>query len=230
MRTNGQAKLAPTLLCADPLQLGAAIETFDGLDIAWHHVDVMDGHFVPNLAFGMDALRAICRAAKKPVCVHLMVEEPASYVQRLADQGASCFVFHLEAESAPFRLIRAVHDAGMQAGIALSPATDVEALRPLLSLLDMALIMAVEPGFSGQSFLPHTPEKISALRRMAKALRPGLCIEVDGGLDDSNGHACQQCGADVLVGGVFTLFRQGATLEENFARSTRALKGGAEWS
>ena len=220
---NRKASIAPTLLCADPLNLRQEISSLEKLDIKWHHVDMMDGHFVPNLAFGMDAVAAICRAAKMPVCVHLMADRPGDYVGRLADSGVSGFVFHIEAERAPFRLIGAVREAGMLCGAAISPITPIEVLGPILPHLQIVTVMGVEPGFSGQSFLPHTIGKIAALRALADHQNPSLMIEVDGGVDDLNGPQCAASGADVLVGGAFTLFKKGASLEENFTRFSQAL-------
>jgi len=218
-----KAAIAPTLLCADPLNLESEIAALERHDIKWHHVDVMDGHFVPNLAFGMDAVRAICSAAKKPVCVHLMAQRPGDYVGRLSAAGASVFIFHLEAERAPFRLIGAVRDAGMLCGVAVSPITPVSLLEPLVPLIDAALIMGVEPGFSGQAFLPQTYDKIAQLRALADRLNPALIIEADGGIDETNGPPCAEAGADVLVGGAFTLFKGGGSLERNYADFARAL-------
>lgn len=218
---NKNAGISPTLLCADQLAIGDAIKRLDALDIVWHHVDIMDGHFVPNLAFGLLSLQSICKMAKKPVCGHFMVDNPQDYVNECAQMGLDYFVFHLEATKSPFRLIQQIKAAGMKAGIAINPMTPVEALAELLSQLDVVLVMAVEPGFSGQTFLTLAYEKISKLAEKKKEY--SFLIEVDGGITMDNAASCADCGADVLVGGAFTLFMEGDTLENNFERKRKIL-------
>lgn len=219
------AKIAPTLLCANPLRLEEDIRHLNALDIAWYHVDVMDGHFVPNLAFGLETVAAVCRMAEKPVCVHLMAEHPSDYIKPLSEAGVSVFTFHLEAEKTPFRLIQAVKTAGMKCGAAINPITPVRWLKPIVELLDTVLIMSVEPGFSGQSFLPQSTEKIKELRKLADLHHPELLIEVDGGINDENIGACIESGADILVGGALNLFRPPGTIAENHRRIVRIMEG-----
>ena len=211
-------KIAPTLLCADPLNLEKDISRLDALDIKWHHVDIMDGHFVPNLAFGILTAEAICKFAKKPVDCHLMTERPADYVPVFAKFKPAIFTFHLEATNNPFRLASVVKEAGMLCGVALNPVTPAAKIEPLIPYIDLVLIMGVEPGFSGQKFIPETTAKIKECRKLADAVKKSLIIEVDGGIDFENGPLCISAGADVLVGGTFTLFRSGYSLEENFAQ------------
>lgn len=217
-----KTSISPTLLCADQLSIGEAIQRLDNLEIAWHHVDIMDGHFVPNMAFGLLSLQQICKRTKKPVCAHFMVENPSDYVDVCADMKLDYFVFHLEAERNPIRLIKKIKESGMKAGIAINPITPVEALTDILCLLDEVLIMAVEPGFSGQTYLDFTYNKIRKLVEMRK--NSSFLIEVDGGITMENTAACAECGADVLVGGDFTLFSKENTLENNFARMEKLLR------
>jgi len=217
------ARISPTLLCANQLCLEEDIRILNTLDIAWYHMDVMDGHFVPNLAFGMETVTAVCRMAEKPVCVHIMAENPSDYIRPLKEAGVSVFIFHLEAEKTPFRLIQAVKAAGMKCGAAINPITPVQSLKPLLGYLDIALIMSVEPGFSGQSFLPQSTEKIKELRALADRYHPGFLIEVDGGINDENICACVENGADVLVGGTLNLFRPPESVADNYRRTVRIM-------
>lgn len=210
------ANISPTLLCADQLHLGDAIEKLNEYDIAWYHVDVMDGRFVPNLAFGLLSLQSICRKAAHPVCGHFMVENPRDYVKVCKEMGLDYFVFHIEAERNPFRLVEMIRKAGMKPGIAINPITPIEGLEALLEMVDVVLVMAVEPGFSGQKFLEFTYEKIKRLSELKKEKQ--FIIEVDGGVTPENISRCCECGADVLVAGAFTLFLSGDTLENNYRK------------
>jgi ribulose-phosphate 3-epimerase len=216
--------IAPTLLCADLLDLGRQIDGLERHDIRWHHVDVMDGHFVPNLAFGTDVVKAIGARASKPVLAHLMVERPQDYIQALA-QSVDYFVFHLEATRTPFRIIGEARDAGLKPGVAINPSTSPESLAGLLPLVDVVTLMAVEPGFSGQVFMEQTYCRIAKIRALARDLAPEVLIEVDGGIDEPIGAACLKAGADVLVGGVFSLFRKGRTLDENYVGFAAVIEG-----
>ena len=211
-------KIAPTLLCADPLNLEKDIAKLDALDIQWHHVDIMDGHYVPNLAFGVHTTAAVCKTAKKPVDCHFMTERPADYIAVFAKMKPAVFTFHLETTDNPFRLAAMVREAGMLCGVALNPITPVAKIEKLLPYIDLVLIMAVEPGFAGQKFIPETMDKISECRKMANAVNKSLLIEIDGGIEFENAPLCINAGADILVGGTFTLFRSGYSFEENFSK------------
>lgn len=219
---KGTTGISPTLLCASQLQLEEELRRLDQLDILWHHVDVMDGHFVPNLAFGLLTLQEICRHSSHPVYGHFMVTNPEDYVEACAEMKLDYFVFHLEAERNPFRLVQKIRQCGMKPGIALNPITPAEAAVNLLPLVDAVTVMAVEPGFSGQEFLPFSYEKIRSLARRKK--EDNFLLEVDGGVTMENAPACAACGADVLVGGAFTLFQKDAPLEHNFSCLKRILE------
>ena len=216
--------LAPTLLCADPLNLENIISRLDKLDIRWHHIDVMDGHFVPNLGFGLDTVCAVCSVSKKPVYAHMMVNHPGNFIKKLSDSGVWGLSFHPETTKQPFRLAETVRETGMHCGAAVSPIVSADSLNPLLPYLDVLTIMAVEPGYSGQTLLPMVFKKIFDLRRMADNAGLSLIIEVDGGIDEINGPECIRQGADVLVGGAFSLFRKDASPEENYYRFMEKLK------
>lgn len=217
-----EGKLSPTLLCADQMNLQDTMEKLNSFDLAWYHVDIMDGHFVPNLAFGLLALEQICRVASHPVCGHFMVEKPAAYLEASAKAGLDYFAFHLETERNPFRLVEQIRRHGMKPAAAINPMTPIDDVRPLLPYLDLVILMAVEPGYSGQRFLPCTWPKLEELAGEKK--NHSFLIEIDGGVNMENLGACIQGGADVLVAGAFTLFRPNCSLEENFRQTDLALR------
>ena len=220
MRKEG--KLSPTLLCADQMNLQETIDRLNSFDLAWYHVDIIDGHFVPNLAFGLLTLEQICRLAKHPVCGHFMVENPAAYLEASAKAGLDYFAFHVETEKNPFRLAEQIRRNGMKPAAAINPMTPIEYVRPLLPYLDLVILMAVEPGYSGQTFLPCIWSKLEELSGEKK--NHSFLIEVDGGVNMENLGACIRGGADVLVAGAFTLFRPGFSLEENFRETDQAVQ------
>lgn len=193
--------IAPSVLAADFGHLDRDVRMIDRSEAAWVHVDVMDGLFVPNISFGFPVLRAVRRATSKPLDVHLMITAPERYVARFAHDGADRVTFHLEATDDPAHCIALIRESGAAVGISIKPATPVEALRELLPLVDMVLVMSVEPGFGGQRFIPASLERIAALRRMAAASNPQLLIEVDGGISSANARTLFEAGADVLVAG-----------------------------
>ena len=161
----------------------------------------MDGVFVPNISFGFPVLKAIRKATPKFLDVHLMIVDPEKYVKRFVEAGADLVTFHYEASDDPAACIGLIREAGAKAGISIKPATPVEALRGVLPQVDLVLVMSVEPGFGGQSFIPGSLEKVAQLRAMAREMGLGTIIEVDGGLSSHNAGAVYGAGADVLVAG-----------------------------
>lgn len=193
--------IAPSVLSADFGHLERDVKMVEQSAAAWIHVDVMDGLFVPNLSFGFPVLRAIRRAAAKPLDVHLMIVEPERYIARFAHEGADWITFHLEATQDALHCIHLIRESGAKVGVSVKPKTPIEALRPILKEVDMVLVMSVEPGFGGQKFIPESLDRIRAVRRMAEEMNPTLLIEVDGGISAENAGEVFDAGANVLVAG-----------------------------
>lgn len=193
--------IAPSVLSADFGHLERDVKMVEQSAAAWIHVDVMDGLFVLNLSFGFPVLRAIRRAAAKPLDVHLMIVEPERYIARFALEGADWITFHLEATQDALHCIHLIRESGAKVGVSVKPKTPIEALRPILKEVDMVLVMSVEPGFGGQKFIPESLDRIRALRRMAEELNPTLLVEVDGGISAENAGEVFDAGANVLVAG-----------------------------
>lgn len=191
--------VAPSILSADFLRLGEAIHMVEESEAEWVHCDIMDGHFVPNISYGIPVVKAVRPATKKVVDCHLMIEHPELYVGAFADAGADMITVHQEACVHLDRQVAQIHDLGCKAGVALNPATPVETLVDILHAVDMVLIMSVNPGFGGQKFIPRALDKVRRLR----ALAPDLLIQVDGGVNAETGAKLVAAGADVLVAGSY---------------------------
>lgn len=191
-----EIKIAPSILSADFGHLNEDISTVDG-DCDYIHVDVMDGHFVPNLTFGAPVVKDI--KSKKPLDVHLMIEHPIEYIDDFAKAGADVLTFHYEAADNPVPLLNMIKDRGMKAGISVKPGTDIKLVEEIVPELDWFLIMSVEPGFGGQSFMPVALDKIKWLRDKA----PDLNIAVDGGINADTGKLCREAGANILIAGSY---------------------------
>ena len=191
--------VAPSILSADFLRLGEAIQMVEESEAEWVHCDIMDGHFVPNISYGIPIVKAVRPATKKVVDCHLMIEHPELYVEAFATAGADMITVHQEACIHLDRQVAQIHDLGCRAGVALNPATPVETLVDILHAVDMVLIMSVNPGFGGQKFIPRALDKVRRLR----ALAPDLLIQVDGGVNAETGAELVAAGADVLVAGSY---------------------------
>ena len=191
--------VAPSILSADFLQLGEAIRLVEESEAEWVHCDIMDGHFVPNISYGIPIVKAVRPATKKVVDCHLMIEHPELYVEAFASAGADMITVHQEASVHLDRQVAQIHDLGCKAGVALNPATPVETLVDILHAVDMVLIMSVNPGFGGQKFIPRALDKVRRLRTLA----PDLLIQVDGGVNAETGAELVAAGADVLVAGSY---------------------------
>ena len=206
--------LAPSLLAADFANLQRDVEMVNASAAHWFHLDVMDGVFVPNISFGMPVIQAIAGHAKKPLDVHLMIVDPDRYIQTFADLGAAVLTVHAEACTHLHRTLDSIRSAGMKAGVALNPHTNVEVLRDVASSMDLVCLMSVNPGFGGQSFIERTYSKTRALRKLLEEEGASeVLIEIDGGVGPGNARALVDAGADVLVAGS-SVFRAENPLEQ----------------
>lgn len=193
--------ISPSLLSADFLNLQSEIEMLNRSVADWIHLDIMDGHFVPNITFGMPVIAQVKKIAQKPLDVHLMIEKPERYISDFCKAGAYILTVHIEGSTHLHRTIKLIKDCGAKAGVAINPHTNVSSLSDILEDIDVVLIMSVNPGFGGQKFIEHSYSKIIRLKEMIKKYNCKTMIEVDGGVDNTNAEALINAGADILVSG-----------------------------
>jgi len=220
-------QIAPSLLASDFTALGAAVRAVEAGGADLIHVDVMDGHFVPNITIGIPVVRALSRVATRPLDVHLMIEAPDRHIDAFVDAGAGTLTVHAEAATHLHRTLARIRSLGARAGVALNPGTPVSAISEVIGGVDCVLVMTVNPGFGGQAFIPESLDKVRRVRAMLDAAGSRANVEVDGGVDESNAAALVEAGADILVAGasIFTNDQDGARGEAG--RRTAALRAAA---
>lgn len=196
-----QPILAPSILAADYTRLGAEIDECNKAGIQWIHCDIMDGHFVPNISYGPAVVEAAARSTDAFIDVHLMIENPDNFIQPFADAGADHITVHQEACTHLHRTIQAIRQHGLTAGVAVNPGTSLETIDPMLSDVDLVLVMSVNPGFGGQSFIAATFQRLQRLCAMREKQQADFLIEVDGGINADNIEKISRSGADVFVAG-----------------------------
>ncbi|HPY81767.1 MAG: ribulose-phosphate 3-epimerase [Bacteroidales bacterium] len=207
--------ISPSLLSADFAFLKQEIDFINSSAADWFHLDIMDGVFVPNISFGLPLVETIKKYAKKPLDIHLMITNPDLYIERFKNAGADWLTVHIEACTHAHRTIHAIKKLGIKAGISLNPHTPINSIENIITDVDMVLIMSVNPGFGGQSFIPQSIQKIKELKKLIQKTNSQALIQVDGGIDTTNAKQIVAAGADVLVAGnsIFTSSDRNATVQ-----------------
>lgn len=198
---NGKIIIAPSILSADLWKLGEEVQTVREAGADWIHVDIMDGHFVPNLSFGPSVVKSLKGRAQLPLDVHLMVQRPSRFIESFARAGADLLTVHIEAADDINEVLLAIKKLGVRTGLSVKPDTDPARIAPFLPQLDLVLVMTVQPGFGGQGFLPNSPAQIKTVRNLIKQSGRSVYLEVDGGINAQTAREAAQAGANVFVAG-----------------------------
>ncbi len=216
-------KLAPSILSADFARLGDQVRAAEAAGVDWIHVDVMDGHFVPNITIGPLIVRAIRPVTQLPLDVHLMIENPERYLADFASAGADYLTVHVETCPHLHRTLQQIKSLGVKAGVTLNPATSLSTLEEILPMVDQVLIMSVNPGFGGQSYIESSTRKIARVRQMLTEIRSSAEIAVDGGINPQTIARAAEAGASVFIAGS-AIFNQKAPIAENVAALRQSLR------
>jgi ribulose-phosphate 3-epimerase len=225
METDMDVKISTSIMCADFLHLGEAVKELEAAGADYLHFDIMDGHFVPNFTMGPDILKSIRGETDIPFDTHLMVYEPERYIETFIQAGSDLVVIHVEACRHPHRTINLIKENGARAGVAVNPATPLSALDYLLDEVYMVLVMAVDPGFAGQSMIPSAIGKIRQLKQKITESGLDVKIQVDGNVSFQNAPRMVLAGADILVAGSSSVFRRDMTISEGMKALRRCIAG-----
>ena len=201
MSAERRVLIAPSILSADFSRLGEEVRAVETAGADWIHLDVMDGHFVPNLTIGPGIVKAVDRVTRLPLDVHLMIDNPAGFIEEFAKAGADYLVVHQEGQLHLHRLVGRIRELGVRAGVALNPSTPLNTLADILPDIDLLLIMSVNPGFGGQAFIPAAVAKLRAAREMIDRVKPAVLLEIDGGIKADNAALVREAGVDAIVSG-----------------------------
>ncbi|RZT96872.1 ribulose-phosphate 3-epimerase [Ancylomarina subtilis] len=206
-----QTLISPSLLAADFMNLKADVEMVNKSEADWFHLDIMDGVFVPNISYGLPVVEQISKIATKPLDVHLMIVDPDRYIEAFKKAGSDLLTVHYEACTHLHRTVQNIHSHGMKAGVSLNPHTPVSVLEDIIQDIDLVLLMSVNPGFGGQSFIENTYSKIEKLKALVAEKKTELIIEIDGGVNLETGKKLVEAGADALVAGSFVFNSENPT-------------------
>lgn len=219
MSATRRVLIAPSILSADFSRLGEEVRAVAAAGADWMHLDVMDGHFVPNLTIGPGIVKAVDRVTDLPLDVHLMIDNPADFIEEFAKAGADYLVVHQEGQPHLHRLVGRIRELGVKAGVALNPATPLHTVEEILPDIDLLLIMSVNPGFGGQAFIPGAVAKLRAARTLIDRVNPACLLEIDGGIKADNAALVREAGVDAIVSG------SGIYGNRDYRAAIAALKG-----
>lgn len=219
-------KIGPSLMCTDLGNVENDIKELDKAEVDFYHIDIMDGQFVPNFTLGPDFVQMVSQVTQKPLDVHLMVENPERFIDMFADSGASMIAVHAEATTNLQGTLTRIRELGLKAGVAINPSTPLDVLDYVYSVVDYVIIMTVNPGFAGQTFITDMYEKINRLKSEIIKRNLSIDIEVDGNIGDQTIPLCVKNGATMFIGGTSSVYKKGKRLQDNIEHMRMVLEGG----